>query len=94
MCTIKAREVKKEYPLGNTRVHALRGVDLNVKKEDFMAIVGASGSGKTTLLNIIGCVDHATSGSVSIGGEEITQMKDNTRLPSETSTAPNPDNAR
>jgi putative ABC transport system ATP-binding protein len=76
MCTIKAKQVKKEYPLGNTTVHALRGVDLAVKTGDFMAIVGASGSGKTTLLNIIGCVDHATSGSVSIGGEEITKMKD------------------
>jgi putative ABC transport system ATP-binding protein len=76
MCTIEAKEVKKDYPLGSTWVHALRGVDLTVNTGDFMAIVGASGSGKTTLLNIIGCVDQATSGSVSIGGEEITRMKD------------------
>ena len=76
MCTINAKAIRKEYPLGKTTVHALRGVDLTVNTGDFMAIVGASGSGKTTLLNIIGCVDHATSGSVSIGGEEITEMKD------------------
>ena len=76
MSAIKASNVRKDYSLGKTVVHALRGVDLTVKTGDFMAIVGASGSGKTTLLNIIGCVDHATSGSVSIGGEEITRMKD------------------
>ena len=76
MCTIQAKKVKKDYSLGNTTVQALRGVDLTVNTGDFMAIVGASGSGKTTLLNIIGCVDQATSGSVSIGGEEITKMKD------------------
>lgn len=45
MCTIKAKDVKKDYSLGNTKVHALRGVDLAVKTGDFMAIVGASGSG-------------------------------------------------
>jgi putative ABC transport system ATP-binding protein len=76
MNIIKANNVKKDYSLGKTVVHALRGVDLNVQEGDFLSIVGASGSGKTTLLNIIGCVDNATSGSVSIGGEEITRMKD------------------
>ena len=76
MNIIEASKVNKDYSLGKTVVHALREVDLTVNTGDFMAIVGASGSGKTTLLNIIGCVDQATSGSVSIGGEEITQMKD------------------
>lgn len=76
MIIIEAKEVTKEYPLGKTKVHALKGVDLIVQGGDFMSLVGASGSGKTTLLNIIGCVDHATSGSVSVSGEEITKMKD------------------
>ena len=76
MSIITAKDVKKDYTLGETEVHALRGVDLAVQEGDFMSIVGSSGSGKTTLLNILGCVDHATSGSVSIGGEEITRMKD------------------
>ncbi len=76
MCRIKVESVTKEYPLGKTIVHALRGVDLTVQTGDFMSVVGASGSGKTTLLNIIGCVDEATSGSVKIGDEEITEMKD------------------
>jgi putative ABC transport system ATP-binding protein len=76
MCRIKVESVTKEYPLGKTIVHALRGVNLTVKTGDLMALVGASGSGKTTLLNIIGCVDEATSGRVKIGDEEITEMKD------------------
>lgn len=76
MDIIKISNVKKDYSLGKTTVHALRGVDLDVQEGDFLSIVGASGSGKTTLLNIIGCVDNATSGSVTIGGEEINGMKD------------------
>jgi putative ABC transport system ATP-binding protein len=76
MTIINVKEIKKDYPLGKTKVHALRGVNLTVKEGDFISITGASGSGKTTLLNIIGCVDHATSGSVTIKGEEVTQMND------------------
>jgi putative ABC transport system ATP-binding protein len=76
MNMIEINNVKKDYSLGKTVVHALRGVDLDVKEGDFLSIVGASGSGKTTLLNIIGCVDNASSGSVTIGGDEINGMKD------------------
>ncbi len=76
MDIIKISNVRKDYSLGKTTVHALRGVDLNVREGDFLSIVGASGSGKTTLLNIIGCVDNATSGGLTIGGEEINGMKD------------------
>jgi putative ABC transport system ATP-binding protein len=76
MNIIKISNVKKDYSLGKTVVHALRGVELSVQEGDFLSIVGASGSGKTTLLNIIGCVDNASSGTVIISGEEITGMKD------------------
>ncbi len=76
MNIIEAKAVIKDYPLGKTTVHALRGIDLTVREGDFLSIVGASGSGKTTLLNIIGCVDHATSGSVTIKGDEISEMND------------------
>jgi putative ABC transport system ATP-binding protein len=62
MNVIELKDVKKDYPLGTTVVHAIRGVDLTVKEGDFISIVGPSGSGKTTLLNIIGCIDHASSG--------------------------------
>jgi len=73
---IEIKKLKKNYPLGETVVHALRGVNITIEEGDFMSIVGPSGSGKTTLLNIIGCIDHASEGSVKIGGTEITSLND------------------
>lgn len=76
MSIINLQNVRKDYPLGETTVRALRGVDLHVEKGDFLSIIGPSGSGKTTLLNIIGCIDHASQGQVKIGGDEVTTMTD------------------
>jgi len=76
MNVIELENVKKDYPLGATTVHALRGVSLAIKEGDFISIVGPSGSGKTTLLNIIGCIDEATEGSVKIHGNEVTTHSD------------------
>ena len=76
MNIIEIKKLKKDYPLGTTTVHALRGMNLNIREGDFLSIVGPSGSGKTTLLNVIGCIDHATEGSVRIGGTEITTLGD------------------
>ncbi|MBF0376958.1 MAG: ABC transporter ATP-binding protein [Desulfamplus sp.] len=76
MNIIEIKELTKNYPLGSTIVHALRGIDFNIASGDFLSIVGPSGSGKTTLLNIIGCIDNASSGSVNIGGVEITKLND------------------
>ncbi|MBF0302846.1 MAG: ABC transporter ATP-binding protein [Desulfamplus sp.] len=76
MNIIEVKGVTKNYPLGSTIVHALRGIDFNIKSGDFLSIVGPSGSGKTTLLNVIGCIDQASSGSVKIGGIEITTLTD------------------
>lgn len=76
MSIIEITGLKKEYPLGNTTVHALQGIDLSVNEGDFMSIIGPSGSGKTTLLNVIGCIDFATEGSVKINGMEITFLND------------------
>jgi len=73
---IEIKGLTKDYPLGDTIVHALRGVDLTVNEGDFMSIIGPSGSGKTTLLNVIGCIDFATTGSVKVGGKEITALTD------------------
>lgn len=73
---IEAKDVVKNYPLGETIVNAVKRVSINVEEGDFMSIIGPSGSGKTTLLNIMGCIDTATSGSIKIDGEEITTMKD------------------
>lgn len=78
MNIIEVKDVKKNYPLGNTTVHALRGVNLTVEEGDFLSIIGPSGSGKTTLLNIIGCIDTPTTGSVKVHDEEITTLNDQT----------------
>ncbi|MGE5583258.1 MAG: ABC transporter ATP-binding protein [Bacillota bacterium] len=76
MNVIEVKDVKKDYPLGKTTVHALRGVDFQVEEGAFLSIIGPSGSGKTTLLNIIGCIDTPSSGSVRVHGEEITALSD------------------
>jgi len=76
MNIIELRGIKKDYALGETTVHAVRGVDLDVEQGELMSIMGPSGSGKTTLLNIIGCIDSATAGVVKVGGREIAGLKD------------------
>jgi len=73
---IEIRDLKKNYPLGQTTVHALRGINLDIAKGDLMSIIGPSGSGKTTLLNVIGCIDYPTYGHVSVNGTEIGSLDD------------------
>lgn len=72
----KIRDLKKYYGEGETQVKALNGVNMEVQKGEFIAIVGASGSGKSTLLNMMGGLDIPTSGSVSIEGQELTLLND------------------
>ncbi len=62
MSFISARNLVKDYPLGKTIVHALRGVDLDIAKGEYLCVTGPSGAGKTTLLNILGLLDDATGG--------------------------------
>jgi len=77
MAIVSLNKITKDYPLGSTTVHALKGIDLEIEKGAFMSIVGPSGSGKTTLLNIIGCIDKPTSGNVYIENDKISDLKDN-----------------
>jgi putative ABC transport system ATP-binding protein len=74
--TIKIDELHKIYFLGQTKVHALRGIDLHVKKAEYCAIMGPSGSGKSTLMNIIGCLDVPTTGKYLLNGEDVSDMSD------------------
>ena len=67
---------RKDYPLGRTVVSALRGVDLLVRRGEFVALAGPSGSGKTTLLNLVGCVDIATAGTVRVAGHDTSKLKE------------------
>ncbi|MHA1229053.1 MAG: ABC transporter ATP-binding protein [Candidatus Helarchaeota archaeon] len=71
---IKLRNISKVYDLGAIKVHALRNVNLEIKKQEFTAIMGPSGSGKTTLLNMIGALDYPTSGRVFLDGVDITDF--------------------
>jgi len=73
---VSLTNVVKEYHLGQVVVPALRGVSLTVAEGDFVSIAGPSGSGKTTLLNLIGCVDTATSGVVSVGGQDTKHLSE------------------
>jgi len=79
MSKIEIRNLTKSYRLGHTSVEALRGIDLSIDTPEIIGIVGPSGSGKTTLLNILGGIDLATSGSVSIDEAEIGDLNDNAR---------------
>jgi putative ABC transport system ATP-binding protein len=69
---IKVDKVTKDYTVGQTKVHALRRVSLEIEKGEFLSIAGPSGSGKTTLLNLIGCLDKATTGEIYIAEEAVS----------------------
>jgi putative ABC transport system ATP-binding protein len=73
---VSLSDVRRDYPIGADRVHALQGVSLDVERGDYIAIVGPSGSGKSTLLNLIGVIDHPTSGTVTIAGKRVDAMSD------------------
>lgn len=68
---VKTKGVTREFQVGSTTVHALRGIDMEVPRGIFGAVMGRSGSGKTTLLNIIGGLDHPTSGDIWIDGHSV-----------------------
>ncbi|MFN7937079.1 MAG: ABC transporter ATP-binding protein [Bryobacteraceae bacterium] len=76
---IQVKKLVKKYHMGDVEVSALRGVDLNVQKGEFIAIVGPSGSGKSTLFYILGGLASASSGTVLINGRDLTQMSDSER---------------
>jgi putative ABC transport system ATP-binding protein len=73
---IVTRGLTREYDMGGEIVHALNGVDLAVRRNEYVAIMGPSGSGKSTLMNLVGCLDTPTAGEYWLNGELVSQMKD------------------
>jgi putative ABC transport system ATP-binding protein len=73
---ISMREIWKTYQMGVEELHALRGVSFDVKKGEYLAIIGPSGSGKSTLMNLIGCLDSPSKGQYWINGNQVAEMTD------------------
>jgi putative ABC transport system ATP-binding protein len=73
---ILTRKLTREYVMGAEVVHALRGVDIQIRKNEFVACMGPSGSGKSTLMNLIGCLDTATAGEYWLNGQQVSDLTD------------------
>ena len=73
---IKITNIKRDFVLGNEIVYVLKGIDLEINKGEYVALMGPSGSGKSTLMNLLGCLDTPTSGNYILNGKDVSQMKD------------------
>ena len=73
---IKITNIKRDFVLGNEIINVLKGIDLNISKGEYVALMGPSGSGKSTLMNLLGCLDTPTSGQYILNGNDVSQMSD------------------
>jgi putative ABC transport system ATP-binding protein len=73
---IKISNLKRDFQLGSETIYVLKGIDLQINKGEYVALMGPSGSGKSTLMNLLGCLDTPTSGSYILNGKDISQMHD------------------
>ena len=73
---IEIRNIIRDFKLGQETVHVLKGIDLDIKRGDYVAIMGPSGSGKSTLMNILGCLDTPTAGSYNLNDKDVSKLSD------------------
>ncbi|MDT0556006.1 ABC transporter ATP-binding protein [Patiriisocius hiemis] len=73
---IKIRGIKRDFPLGQEIVKVLKGIDLDIERGEYVALMGPSGSGKSTLMNLLGCLDTPTAGSYELNGADVSNMTD------------------
>ncbi|WP_309640471.1 ABC transporter ATP-binding protein [Flavobacterium sp.] len=73
---IKITDIKRDFILGNETVYVLKGIDLEIHKGEYVALMGPSGSGKSTLMNLLGCLDTSTSGTYILNGKDVSKMHD------------------
>jgi putative ABC transport system ATP-binding protein len=76
MALIELQDIYKTYQMGNTAIHALDGLNCEIEKGEYVALMGPSGSGKSTLMNVIGCLDSPTSGKYSLNNTDVSSMTD------------------
>lgn len=74
MALITLENVTKIYPMGDVQVHALRGINIQIKKGEFVSIIGPSGSGKSTLMHVVGLLDTPTSGKIKLEGRDVSKL--------------------
>jgi len=74
---IQLKDIVRNYHVGTETVRALRGINLSIKRNEFVALMGPSGSGKSTLMNILGCLDTPTSGQYFLNGKDVSKLDDN-----------------
>src|SRR5881628_3886925 len=75
-CMICTEDLWKTYDMGSEQVHALRGVDIRIERNEYVAIMGPSGSGKSTLMNLIGCLDTPSKGRYWLNGQLVSELDD------------------
>ncbi|MDO6597666.1 ABC transporter ATP-binding protein [Oceanihabitans sp. 2_MG-2023] len=73
---IEIKNIIRDFKLGTEIVHVLKGIDLNIERGDYVAIMGPSGSGKSTLMNLLGCLDTPTAGNYLLNGQDVSKMSD------------------
>ena len=73
---ISIKNLKRDFQLGNETINVLKGIDLEINKGEYVALMGPSGSGKSTLMNLLGCLDTPTSGTYVLNGKDVSQMHD------------------